>query len=537
MKVTRDGRCFTVDVVSDGEGLVSYAGSALLARVADKTGLTGALSLELAGLKQRRSGHDQGRVIRDLAVMLGDGGDCLADLGALGDQEALFGGVASASTAFRLVDRIARGRDGLERLRGAHAKARARVWKLTGAPERLTIDLDATLIGSHSEKEGAAGNFKGGYGFHPMLAYADETSEALAGELRPGNAGANTAADQIAVAEQAIGQIPTEYIENIKLLLRVDTAGAGHELLDWAREGRIEFSVGYELNEAVRTAILQTPDSDWVSALDQDGSPRPNGQVCEITSHLDLAGWPERSRVIVRRERAHPGAQLTFTDHDGHRFQAILTDQPGDIARVERDHRGRARVEVTSATTRTPACATSLSATSSTTASGSRSCASPTTSSCGPSAYYLPVNSRNQSPSACATGCCTSPGASPSTPAPPRFEYRQPGPGQVTSPSRLPASERSPHPQADTATGPHDNPAGLRRYAPAKPAHKPALDRHKRPGIAPRHPRPPPATAPTGPTPHQPAKHSHHTTSCTIRASPAFFVTNTARVRSSACGV
>ncbi len=345
MKVTRDGRSFRVDVVSDGGGLVSHAGSALLARVADKTGLTGALSLGLAGLKQRRSGHDQGRVIRDLAVMLADGGDCLADLGALGDQESLFGSVASASTAFRLVDRIARDSDGLERLRGAHAKARARVWKLTGAPERLTIDLDATLVGSHSEKEGAAGNFKGGYGFHPMLAYADETSEALAGELRSGNAGANTAVDQIKVAEQAIGQIPAGHIESIKLLLRVDTAGSSHELLDWAREGRIEFSVGYELNEAVRAAILQIPDSDWVPALDQDGSPRTNGQACEITSHLDLSGWPERSRVIVRRERAHPGAQLTFTDHDGHRFQAILTDQPGDIAHIERDHRGRARVE------------------------------------------------------------------------------------------------------------------------------------------------------------------------------------------------
>ena len=345
MKVTRDGRSFRVDVVSDGGGLVSHAGSALLARVADKTGLTGALSLGLAGLKQRRSGHDQGRVIRDLAVMLADGGDCLADLGALGDQESLFGSVASASTAFRLVDRIARDSDGLERLRGAHAKARARVWKLTGAPERLTIDLDATLVGSHSEKEGAAGNFKGGYGFHPMLAYADETSEALAGELRSGNAGANTAVNQIKVAEQAIGQIPAGHIESIKLLLRVDTAGSSHELLDWAREGRIEFSVGYELNEAVRAAILQIPDSDWVPALDQDGSPRTNGQACEITSHLDLSGWPERSRVIVRRERAHPGAQLTFTDHDGHRFQAILTDQPGDIAHIERDHRGRARVE------------------------------------------------------------------------------------------------------------------------------------------------------------------------------------------------
>jgi hypothetical protein len=325
--------------------LVSHAGSALLAGVAEKTGLTGTLSSGLSELKQRRSGHDQGRVIRDLAVMLADGGDCLGDLGALGDQEPLFGDVASTSTAFRLIDRIARDPQGLERLGAAHAQARARVWQLTGAPQRLTIDLDATLIGSHSEKEGATGNFKGGYGFHPMLAYGDQTSEALAGELRSGNAGANTAADQIKVAEQAIGQIPVEYIENIELLLRVDCAGSSHELLDWCRDGRIEFSVGYELNETVRSAILQIPDSDWVPALDQDGSPRPNGQVCEITAGLDLAGWPCGSRVIVRRERAHPGAQLSFTDHDGHRFQAILTDQPDEIARLERDHRSRARVE------------------------------------------------------------------------------------------------------------------------------------------------------------------------------------------------
>lgn len=326
-------------------GWVSHAGSALLAQVAERTGLTRALSLGLAGMKQRRCGHDHGRVICDLAVMLADGGDCLADLGALGDQESLFGNVASPSTAFRVVDRIARDPEGLERLRAAHASARARVWELAGAPERLTIDLDATLIGSHSEKEGAAGNFKGGYGFHPMLAYGDETSEALAGELRSGNAGANTAIDQIGVAEQAIGQIPVDHIENIKLLLRVDTAGASHELLDWARDGRIEFSVGYELNETVRGAILEIADGDWVSALDQDGSPRPNGQVAEITGRLDLSTWPAGSRVIVRRERAHPGAQLSFTDHDGHRFQAILTDQAGEIATLERDHRGRARVE------------------------------------------------------------------------------------------------------------------------------------------------------------------------------------------------
>jgi hypothetical protein len=345
LKVTRDGRQIKVVVVPDGEGLISHAGSALLAGVADRAGLTRALSRELAGLKQRCSGHDLGHVIRDLAVMLAGGGDCLADLGAVRDQRALFGDVASSATAFRVIDRIACDAEGLERLRGAHARARARVWKLLGAPERLTIDLDATLIGSHSEKEGSAGNFKGGYGFHPMLAYGDETSEALAGELRPGNAGANTAIDQIEVAEQAVEQIPVEHIENIKLLLRVDSAGASHELLDWAREGRIEFSVSYELSEGVRAAILEIPDSDWVAALEQDGSPRLNGQVAEITRQLDLAGWPAGSRVIVRRERAHPGAQLTFTDHDGHRFQAILTDQTGETTQIERRHRARASVE------------------------------------------------------------------------------------------------------------------------------------------------------------------------------------------------
>jgi hypothetical protein len=178
-----------------------------------------------------------------------------------------------------------------------------------------------------------------------MLAYADETGEALAGELRPGNAGANTAVDQITVAEQAIAQIPAEHIETIELLLRVDSAGASHELLDWCHDGQIRFSVGYDLTETVRAAILKTPDSAWVAAQDQDGSERPNGQVCEITKHLDLAAWPAGSRVIVRRERAHPGAQLSFTDHDGHRFQAILTDQTDEIATIERDHRGRARVE------------------------------------------------------------------------------------------------------------------------------------------------------------------------------------------------
>jgi hypothetical protein len=341
----RGERSFTVEVASDGEGLVSRAGTALLARAADKLGLSRALSIRLAMLKQRRRGHDPGRVIRDLAVMLADGGECVADLGAVRDQQALFGEVASDSTAFRVVGRVAS--EGLlDELRAAHAVARERCWKLRGAPEHLTIDLDATLITAHSEKEGAAGNYKGGYGFHPLHAYADETREALAVKLRPGNAGSNTAADHVTVIDHALQQIPQEHIEEIDILVRADRAGATHELADYCREGRMRFSFGYDLTETVRAAILEIPDDAWVSALDQDGTKRSNGEVAEITDSLDLCGWPEGSRVIVRRERPHPGAQLSFTDHDGYRFQAILTDQDDqDIAMIERRHRQRAHVE------------------------------------------------------------------------------------------------------------------------------------------------------------------------------------------------
>ncbi len=325
---------------------MSHAGSALLAQVADKLGLTRVLSLRLARLKQRRRGHDPGRVIRDLAVMLADGGECLSDLGAVRDQEALFGPVASDSTAFRMVDRIASEPELLEALRAAHARARERFWKQHGAPERLTIDIDATLICVHSEKERAAGNYKGGFGFHPLQAYADETREALGGLLRPGNAGANTAADHTTVLDLALEQIPAGHLERIEILVRADSAGATHELADYCREHNMRFSFGYELTEAVRQAILEIPADAWVAALDQDDTERHNGEVAEITDRVDLSSWPKGSRLIVRRERPHPGAQLSFTDHDGYRFQAILTDQADEgIAILERRHRQRARIE------------------------------------------------------------------------------------------------------------------------------------------------------------------------------------------------
>jgi hypothetical protein len=347
LRVMRAGRSVTVDVTPDGAGLVSHAGAALLAEVADRIGLTRELGRALAGLRERRGRHDPGRVIRDLAVMLADGGDCLSDLRAVRDQQPLFGPVASDSTAFRLIDRLAGEPEALETLRAARAHARARAWALGARPERIVIDVDATLIGAHTEKEGAAVNFKGGFGFHPLLAYLDGSREALAGMLRPGNAPAHGAADQIAVLEQALEQLPRDVVADLgaEIVLRTDAAGSALALCQAARDARINYLVGFDLTKQVRRAILMLPADAWRPALRQNGQERDGAQVAEITHMLDFYDWPDRSRVIVRRERPHPGAQLSFTDVDGHRFQATLTDLGGDAVELERLHRARANAE------------------------------------------------------------------------------------------------------------------------------------------------------------------------------------------------
>jgi hypothetical protein len=347
LRVMRDGRSFTVDVAPDGDGLVSHAGAALLAETADRVGLTRELSRALAGVRERQGKHDPGRVIRDLAVMLADGGDCLSDLRAVRDQKPLFGPVASDTTAFRLVDEIASDPALLEALRGARARARAAAWELGVRPERLVLDIDATLIEAHTEKEGAAVNFKGSFGFHPMLAYLDGSREALAGMLRPGNAPAHGAADQIAVLDEALEQLPLKVIADpdCEIALRADAAGSARELCQAARDAKIGYLVGFDLTKQVRRAILSLPEAAWRPALRQDGGEREGAQVAEITALLEFYDWPEGSRVIVRRERPHPGAQLTFTDLEGHRFQATLTDLGGDAVELERLHRARANAE------------------------------------------------------------------------------------------------------------------------------------------------------------------------------------------------
>ncbi len=341
MWVKASGTIERLQVVADAEGLTSRAGTALLAGVADRVGLTAGLSGALVGVRERRSRHDPGRTLRDLAVMLADGGDCLADLRVLRDQPALFGGVCSDATAWRTL--AALGPERLAAVRRARATARARVWELAGTPERVILDLDATLVTAHSDKEQAAGNYKHGFGFHPLLAYEATTQEALAGILRPGNAGANTAVDHIEVLDLALAQLP-EDVKGPGLLVRADSGGATHAFLDHVASLGLRFSVGFDLTEPVRQAILALPERAWRPALTQTGEQRDGAAVAELD--LDLSRWPPGTRAICRRERPHPGAQLSFTDDNGYRFQAFISNQPGSrIARLEQLHRHHAVVE------------------------------------------------------------------------------------------------------------------------------------------------------------------------------------------------
>jgi hypothetical protein len=334
----------TVEVRADGEGLVSHAGAFLLVELSDRVELTAALSEAMAPTRERRSAHDPGVVLRDLAVAIADGGDHVSDLGVLRGQEALFGPVASETTAHRVLKSV----DGdlLEAIRAARAKSLARAWDAGARPEELILDIDASLLGAHSEKEGAAGNYKGGFGFFPLLCYLSETGEPLAGILRPGNAGANTAADHFEVLQLALEQLPARDLER-EILARADIGGRTHAFTQNCRDAGIRFSVGYEVEAGVREAIEALPAPAWRAAIDGDGTEREGAQVAELTDHLDLSAWPEGTRLIVRRERPHPGAQLSVLDcSSGHRHTAFITDQGDeDVAALELRHRRRARVE------------------------------------------------------------------------------------------------------------------------------------------------------------------------------------------------
>ena len=350
-------------VSADGSGVVAHAGNVATRMLADQVGLTGALGGALVR-REFMPTHDRGQVLVDVAVLIAGGGEAIADIDVLRHQREVLGSVASAPTVWRTLKGMTPA--AAKRIDKARAKVRAHVWSQLphGVPaskvadtdlgDTVVLDVDATLVTAHSEKEGAASTFKRGFGYHPLGVWCDNSQESLALMLRPGNAGSNTVADHVAVLTVAIAQVPARHRKN--LLIRADGAGASHGLIEWltalnAKRGRtVEYSVGFAVTDRVRAAITKVPTTAWAPAIDPEGDARDNGDVVEITGMLNLTTWPDGMRVLIRREHPHPGAALSlFEEADGWRYQAVATNTPlatgGQVAFLEARHRAHARVE------------------------------------------------------------------------------------------------------------------------------------------------------------------------------------------------
>ena len=386
-----------LQVTGDGTGIVSHAGVALVRALADKTGLTAGLSKALAS--RRLLVHDRGRVLADLARAIADGAEVISDFRVMADQGGLFGPVASVPTCWRALDEIADGGSrALARITAAVNAARRVAWAgiearhgaipgIAVADKTLAgltcLRLDATVVACHWGKQGAEPNFKG-FGLHPLGCWCDNTSEPLAGMLRPGSAGSNTAADHITVLGAAIAALPPGYRR--RLMVTCDGAGASHDLIAHLdklarRPGhQLIYSAGWVLGQREKDAITQVPEQAWQVAVDHRGEVRERraddactergcahrrcwveeAHVTELTALLrqgragnQLAGWPATMRVFARRERPHPGAQLTlFEADDGWRYSLWVTNLPertpgwrGQPAYIDAAHRVHARVE------------------------------------------------------------------------------------------------------------------------------------------------------------------------------------------------
>ena len=344
-------------VQDDGRQAVSQAGSVLLLETVRKTGLEQAISAALAPWRKPRAVHDPGKVLLDVALAVALGGDCLADVAMLRCEPDVFGPVASDPTVSRLIDALAAsGEKALQAIRSARSEVRAQVWSLAGknapgADGQVTVDLDGVLVIAHSDKQGATATWKKTYGHHPLTAFVDHgpggTGEPVAALLRPGNAGSNTAADHITTTQLALTQLPKKYRRGRQTLIRTDSAGGTHDFVSWlTRRGRwLSYSVGMTVTEVIHEHVLKVPASAWTPAVETDGEIRDGAWVCELTGDV-LDGWPKGMRLIIRKERPHPGAQLRITDADGMRITCFATNTPDrPIAELELRHRLRARAE------------------------------------------------------------------------------------------------------------------------------------------------------------------------------------------------
>jgi hypothetical protein len=366
-----------VRVDGAGRGVVSQAGGSLLTATVRATGLDRMLSAALASWRKPMAIHEPAKVVLNLAVTLALGGDCLADIALLRSEPGVFGLVASDPTVSRTIDALAADAPAaLKAIHAARAAARRRAWQLAGghaptdgitADNPLVIDLDATLVTAHSEKEQAKPTFKKGYGHHPLWAFLDHgpdgTGEPLAVMLRAGNAGSNTAVDHIVVIREALRQLPFHSGGPVggkvgrKVLIRIDGAGATHAVLDYLVARGLSYSVGFSLPDTTADLLKLIPDRAWTEAYDSNGKIRDGAWVAELTDLLkvhqpakDRKAWPAGMRVVIRKERPHPGAQLRITDIDGNRITAFATNTaaggPGtQLPDLELRHRRRARCE------------------------------------------------------------------------------------------------------------------------------------------------------------------------------------------------
>ena len=354
-----------VKVSADGRGVVSHAGTGMLRECAELTGLPARVTAVLAYTYRGPWTHAPGAVFADLAAAVAGGANCIDSVGqSCGDREHVFGPAASTTTMWRLVDARVDAAH-LPGIRAARAHARQQAWAAGAAPEPgqpLILDIDATITIDHSDgKQKAAPTWKKTFGHHPLLVFLDRPEiaggEALAGLLRPGNAGSNTAADHLTVLRWALESLPAGYRPTPEdaggptILVRCDSAGATHSFATACRTAGVGFSFGYAVDIRVRDAAeTLTEGHCWYPAIEAGDDLREGAWVAEATDLVDMSGWPAGTRLILRKERPHPGAQLNFTDSDGHRVTAFITDTghgviPGQIGGLELRHRQHARVE------------------------------------------------------------------------------------------------------------------------------------------------------------------------------------------------
>ena len=349
-----------VIVEPGGTGVVAHVGLHALGCFADRLGLGDSLSARIPLTGERLPVHDRGKVLVHTALMLAGGGESCADIEHLRLQSDLFGSVPSDSTVFRTFHQL----DATTRTEIAEAMAemRAKVWSrssVTTGSSPVILDIDASLVEIHTDgKQQAAPTYKGGFGLHPMFCFADATGEVLSGVLRPGNAGANTVSDHLEVLDQAIAQLPAAIATghrsgddatttNRTVVVRADSAGCTEGFLAGCRARNVNFFVTARSNPQVTAAVLDAIgiETVWEPAVTQVGDPRVGAAVCELTSLITDEKLPEGTRLIVRREPLHPGAQRSLFPSLDFRYWGFYTDTEGSPVELDATVRAHAHVE------------------------------------------------------------------------------------------------------------------------------------------------------------------------------------------------